>query len=138
MAEIKRKIVVKDFFNPNDHLYEDELGFREFNKEEARSVITREIFEYYICLVHLQMVFYHLDSDRYYAISTMSKPIVVKVLERDKTRSQFIYWQCDHDADAEGKIIATFEKPEDIWDNLKIEGRSLGEIIQRSFITAMN
>lgn len=45
---------------------------------------------------------------------------------------------CLIDADEDGQVIATFEKEEDIWDNLRIEGKSLEEIIPRSFITALN
>lgn len=133
----ERKIAIKDFFNPSEHLYEDELGFNASDKKEARSVITREIFEYYICLVRLQMVFYHLDTDKYYSISTMAEPIKVKILPRNLDEP-IIYWQCEHDADEDGEVIATFENEEDIWDNLRIDGKSLEEIIPRSFITALN
>ena len=33
-----------------------------------------------------------------------------------------------------GEVIATFDSPTDIWDNLKIGGHTIGEVLEKSAI----
>lgn len=42
----ERKIVLKDFYRDGEHIYEDMLGWDEENKKEARSVVSKEIYDF--------------------------------------------------------------------------------------------
>lgn len=137
MVTKQRVIVYPDFYEPGVHLYEDMLGFTPENKEEARSVNDREVFRYHICEVGLEMVFYYLETKKFYSISTMATPIKIKELKMYPERSPYPYWQCNRDQDEDATVLATFENPEDIWDNLFIEGKRIPEVLRSSFIVAL-
>lgn len=48
-----RKVVLENFYGEGKHLYEDELGWWPQSKEEAHSLVSRDIFEYEIVKVGL-------------------------------------------------------------------------------------
>lgn len=139
MAEkVNRKIVLHNFYGEGRDIYEDELGWRADSKREAGSVVSRDIFRFEIEEVGLNLAFYYLDDDTFYGIHRESYPIVCKVLPRDRSRSKYVGYQCDGDTHADGKVIASFDDEHDIWDNLKINGHSLEEVLRRSYIIGLN
>ena len=46
--QIQRKIAIKDFYGKGKHIYEDQMGFDEQQKSEARSLVAREVFRYHV------------------------------------------------------------------------------------------
>lgn len=132
-----RKIVLPDFYGKGDHVYEDELGWREEMKKEARSMVSKENFDYHVVTVGLNLGFYYIDGDTFYGIHTEQYPIEVKILPRDRTE-EYIGWQCRVDTHDIGKVIASFDDEHDIWDNLRINGKTLEEVLERSYIMALN
>ena len=44
IKEITKKIAIKDYYGKGRHVYEDEMGFRDRMKSEARSLVARECF----------------------------------------------------------------------------------------------
>lgn len=138
MVSINRKVAVKDFYGPGRCIYEDELGFRESEKSEARSYDPKEIFLYETDEIGNQIVFYRLSDGLFYAIDPQTTPAEVKILPKHPNRSPFIGFQCEHDADAEGEVIATYDTMEEMWDNLRIDGLTLEEILRESYLTHIN
>lgn len=57
--QIQRKIAIKDYYGKGDHVYEDEMGFRDRMKSEARSLVAREVFRYHVEEVGLNLGFYY-------------------------------------------------------------------------------
>jgi len=47
-------------------------------------------------------------------------------------------WQCDCDTHDDGQVLFSFVDAADIWDNVLIDGKRLDEVLERSFITALN
>lgn len=133
----KRKIVVKNYYRDRD-LYLDDLGWQENEKIEAGSFVSKEIFHYEVVYVGLNLAFYYIDNDTFYGIHTEAIPIEVKILPRDRSVGPYIGWQCDGNTHRDGEVIASFERAEDIWDNLKIDGKSLEEVLERSYIITLN
>ena len=41
-----RKVVIPNYFNDGKHLYEDQLGWSELEKDEAKSDDIKEIFDF--------------------------------------------------------------------------------------------
>ena len=136
--EIQRKIAIPDFYGKGKHIYEDQMGFDQHHKSEARSLVAREIFRYYMEVVGLNMAFYYPVTDTFYAIYNDEQPVEVYTLPRDRRRSDSIGWQCDCDPHEEDQIIATFEEISDVWDGLKIDGKDFEEVIMHSYIVALN
>ena len=84
------------------------------------------------------MAFYYIDNDTFYEIFGESTPVDFIELPRNR-EEPYIGWQSDacHWAD-EGKLIQRFENDKDVWDGIIIDGKSLDEILTRSFIFFLN
>lgn len=129
----KREIAVRNFYGEGDHIYADQLGWSDVEKREARSFVSKEIFNFEVGLVRHNLSFYYVDGDEFYGICAESEPIEVKKLYRDRNE-EFIGWQCEAHAEDDGEVICSFEKAEDLWDGVVIDGKSLEEILERSII----
>lgn len=138
MIQRNRKIAIKDFRGPGQHVYEDELGFRSDMLKEARTLVAREAFRYHVEKVGLNLAFYYPETDTFYGIHTETIPIKVKILPRHREWSEYIAWQCDNDTHDDGEVIAEFNSASEIWDNLRINGKPFEEVISKSYITALN
>lgn len=131
-----RKIVLPNFYGEGRHVYEDQLGWQKDAKEDSGSLVSREIFRFEIEEVGFNLAFYYLDNDTFYGIHTERYPIECKILPRDRTE-KYIGWQCECDTHDDGEVVASFDDEHDIWDNLKIDGHSLEEVLARSYIITM-
>lgn len=137
MIPLKRKIAVHDFYGPNKNIYEDELGWPLQEKKEAGSIVSKDIFNFQIVEVGLNLAFYYVDNDTFYGIHRECYPIECKILPKNKGE-KYIGWQCNGDTHRDGIVIASFDDEHDIWDNLKIDGHSLEEVLSRSYIIGVN
>lgn len=133
----QRKIAIENFYGDGKHIYVDELGWRQEERQEARSSVSKEIFDFEVVEVGLNLAFYYIDNDTFYGIHSEEFPILVKELPRDRTEP-YIGWQCDGDTHDEGKVLYSFDKAEDIWDNVLIDGKPLEEVLERSYIIGLN
>lgn len=141
---MQRKIVISDFGGPGDHLYEDMLGWQYEHRQEVKSSVSRVLFETYVIDWAQNFCFYYVDNDTFYGFHAQDNPIYFKKLPRDYSEP-YIGWQCEGDPHPkEGEeILGIFEVPTDsddetvwrtMWDTIKIDGKSLEEVIQRSYI----
>ena len=55
--KIQRKIAIKDFYGKGKHIYEDQMGFDEKHKSQARTLVAREVFRYHVEEVGLNLGF---------------------------------------------------------------------------------
>lgn len=133
-----RIIVVKDFFSANEHLYLDQLGWTAREKQEARSFVSKEIFEFEVVKVGLNLAFYYVDNDTFYGIHTERIPIEVKVLPRDRDASPYINSQCKGDTHVEGEVIFSCDDKNLLWGGISIDGKTLEEVLNRSYIITLN
>ena len=136
--QIQRKIAIKDFYGKGKHIYEDQMGFDEQHKSEARSLVAREVFRYHVEKIGLNLGFYYPPTDTFYAIYNDARPIEVYTMPRDRRRSDFIGWQCECDPHDQDQLIATFDDISEVWDGLKIDGKDFEEVIMHSYIVALN
>ena len=132
----QRKVVLPNFYGEGRHIYEDELGWPLEAKQEAGSVVSREIFRVEVERIGFNMTFYYLDNDTFYGIHTEMYPIECKILPRDRDYP-YIGYQCNGDTHEDGEVIASFDEVEDIWDGLKIDGKSLEDVLERSYIVLL-
>lgn len=133
-----RTIVVRDFFGNGEHLYLDQLGWTAREKQEARSFISKDIFDFEIVKVGLNLAFYYVDNDTFYGIHTERIPIEVKVLPRNNEAGLCLNSQCKGDTHVEGDVIFSCDNRDLLWDGIKIDGKSLEEVLNRSYIITLN
>lgn len=131
-----REIALKDFYGKGKHIYEDEIGWTLSIKREAGSLVSKEIFRNQVVQTGLNLAFYYIDNDTFYGIHREKYPIECKVLPRDRSEES-VGWQCRADTHDDGEVIASFDDENDIWDNLHIDGKSLEEVIARSYIMGL-
>ena len=137
-AAMDRKVVLRNFFGDGEHLYEDQLGWTRGEKTEARSLVPKEIFDFEVVLVGLNLAFYYVDDGRFYGIHNESIPIKVKILPRDTPESPYINTQCSGDTHVDGEVIFSCRDPKELWDGVRIGGKPLGEVLSRSYIITLN
>ena len=128
-----RKIALPNFYGEGKHIDEHPVVVPIEAKREAGSVVSREIFRVEVERIGFNLGFYYLDNDTFYGIHTEGDPIDCKILPRDRTKP-YIGWQCNGDTHRDGEIIASFDEVEEIWDGLKIDGKSLEDVLERSYI----
>lgn len=138
MIDRKRKVAIKDYYGKGKHIYEDELGFRDRDLQEARTLVAREAFRYHVEEIGLNLAFYYPKQDTFYGIHTESLPVRVKILPRHREWSDFVGWQCENDTHDEGEVIAVFNSASEIWDHLRIDDKPFEEVLRSSYITALN
>ena len=134
----ERKIVLKDFYVDGEHIYEDMLGWDEDCKKEARSMVSKEIYDFYVTRTGLKLGFYYIDDDSFYGINREVWPYRVYKLYRDLSIKHLGYQTSVDNFSDEGEVIASFDDEHDIWDNLRINGKTLEEVLERSYIMAIN
>lgn len=132
--KIDRTVAIRDFYGSGKHIYEDQMGFTAETRDEMRSNVNHDIFVYALGKAGYEMGFFYKPNETFYFIATMERPIQVLTLPRDKRLSRFIGWQCVPDAYEFGTVIGTYNTAEEIWDNFKIDDKSLEEIIPESYI----
>ena len=135
---MERLIAIKDFYGEGRHIYEDELGWQLEAKREARSFVSKDIFQEEIVELGYNLAFYYIDNDTFYGLHTETFPIEFKILPRDKSEL-YIGWQCEDDTHEDGEVLYSFEELDmSIWDTIRIDGKSLEDILERSYITHLS
>lgn len=87
--------------------------------------------------VGLNLAFYYLDDGRFYGIHRECIPIDVKILPLDHPENPHINSQCKGDTHVDGDVIFSCRDPKELWDGVRIGGKSLEEVISRSYIITL-
>ncbi len=130
-----REICVADFWGKGDHLYKDELGWdwRAIEQMEAESFDPKEIFQYNIVDFGWSISFYYPETDTFYAIDNELYPIVFKRLPKTH-RSKYRGLESDGDFHSRGWPLQRFKSRDELWDGIKINGKSLEYVLNHSYI----
>ena len=132
-TEFNRKIAYRDFYGIGKHIYEDQLGWTLDMKREACSLVSKKIFDELIVNVGYNLSFFYVDDGNFYGIHSEVYPIECKRFPKDLTK-EFVGFQFDGDTHHDGEVLASFNDEHDIWDNFKINGKSLDEVLRRAYI----
>lgn len=134
----KRRIAIRDFYGPGENIYIDQLGWQNADKKEARSLISKEIWEYFVCQVGLNISFYFPENDTFYGLHTEEIPYTLYKLPRNCKLSPYIGCQCTGDTHEKGEIVYEFRTREEIWDAVRIEGHSFEYVLNHSYIIKLD
>jgi hypothetical protein len=133
------KVLIPDFFGDGDPLYANQLGWDEVEKREAKSSVSKKIFNFYIEELGRNMVFYYLGDGNFYGIHSEMCPTPVFRFKKLEAKYKYdeLGEQDTHDF-RDGEILYWVDKDQDVWDVVKIAGKSLEEILQNSYIVNIN
>ncbi len=136
----KTSVIIPDFFWEGIHLLSDQIGWREIEKREARSSVSKKIFNYYIEDLGRNMMFYYLGDGNFYGIHSEMCPTPVFRFKKVPD-AKYIYLelgdQDTHDF-RDGEILCWVDENHLVWDEVKIDGKSLEEVLQNSYIVNIN
>ena len=113
------------------------IGWNESDALDAASDDSEQIFRYYIEMVGYDIVFYYLDDGCFYCIITeLFALLVERRYKNPDWDGKYIIDSAlkstsTHDG---GEVIYSTEDPAEVWDQLKINGLPIGEVLKRSVI----
>lgn len=142
---MKRNVLIENFWNVGDAngdktLREDELGWPQSLKEDAQSDYSERIFRYVIEEVGFNMVFYWIKDRNFYVIETEKTPIEVRKLYPNPEwdgKCEFLKVGLLGEGASScsaGEVLATFDDEALIWNELKINGIPIGNVLEQSKI----
>ncbi len=142
---MKSKVLIEDFWNVGDAngdktLREDELGWPQSLKEDAQSDYSERVFRYVIEEVGFNLVFYWIKDRNFYVIETEKTPVEVrKLYPNPQWDGKYEFLKVGllgegASSCSAGEVIATFDDEALIWDELKINGVPIGDVLEQSKI----
>ena len=138
MNQSERKIAIPYFYGPNGDIYEDELGWQEYDKKETGSLVSKEIWDYFICFVGLNISFYYPGNDTFYGLRAEECPYTLYKLPRCRDCDPYPGNQCSGNTHEKGEVVYQTDDRTQIWDNVRIDGHSLEYILNHSYILRLN
>lgn len=128
-------VVVPDFFGPNRPLEAWQLGWQPENRRETKTSVSKKIFNTYVAECHFNVIFYYVKDNNFYGIHAEICP--TPIFRFKKEPGKFIYDelgdQDTHDY-RDGEILYWVDNYSEIWDIVRIDGKSLEEVLQESYI----
>lgn len=144
---MESKILIENFFperyNGDRAIREEDLGWSDTIKKDAQSDYPENIFRYVVEVVGFNILFYWLKDQNFYTIETEKDPIEVRLLNPNPN------WdgKCEYlkagvfgspATSSPGKVLATYDDPTKIWDDLQIDGVPIGDVLANSFISDLD
>lgn len=128
-------VIIPNFFGDGQNLEAYQLGWDFDSKIEAKSSVSRKIFEYFVEKMGRNLIFFYVKDGNFYGIHSERCPTPVFIFKKD-INEEYIIDQLDgdtHDYD-EGEILYMVPCEQKIWDVVKIDGKPLEEVLQDSYI----
>ena len=136
------EIIVRNFFPPritqDSNLYSSMRGRGVREKFEAGSNDARKVFEYLVAECGMNLAFYYTIDGEFYGIHREAEPIEFLELPLvPNWDGKYIWESCHSNTHEEGRTLCFVDDPNDLWDSIRIKGKSLDFILAHSFITSL-
>lgn len=135
LSKRNHEVVVPNYFGDGKNLEAWQLGWQPENRRETKSSVSKKIFQTYVEEGHFNMIFYYLGDGNFYGIHAEDCPI--PVFRFNKKNRVYVDDQLgDQDTHdyRSGEILYMVPCDESVWDTVKIDGKSLEEVLQDSYI----
>lgn len=129
------EVLIHNFFGEDQPLLSNQLGWTVDQKRNAKTSVSRKVFEYFVEELQRNLIFFYVKDGNFYGIHSENCPTPVFIFKKD-TSEKYLFDQLEGDTHNydEGEILYMIPCDEKIWDVVKIEGRSLEEVLQDSYI----
>jgi len=115
-----------------------ELGWSEECIRDAMSEDPKEIFNYFV-RNFFSIIFYYVDDGNFYELFMESNPHKFwRIPKRKDWDGKFIGRQILWESHREGEVLYEFDDDTDLWQTLKVDNKSIGEVIGHSYIAEIN
>lgn len=136
--EEKLRTVIDNWMESHPVITTDDLGWNEDCIRDAMTENPEGVFNYF-WRNFFSIIFYYVDDGNFYELFMESTPHKVwripKVSDWD---GKFISSQITWESHNEGDVILEFTDDTDLWNTLKIGGKPIGEVLERSVIAEIN
>jgi hypothetical protein len=130
----KEKIIMDNWMEFHPVITEDDLGWNEECIRDAMSEDPKEIFDYF-WRNFFSIIFYYVDDGNFYELFMESEPHKFWRIPKIKTwDGQYVGRQIQWENHHEGDVLFEFTDDTDLWNTLRINGKPIGEVLERSFI----
>lgn len=128
-------VVIPNFFGEGKNLEMWQLGWQPENRRETKSSVSKKIFQTYVEEGGFNIIFYYVFDGNFYGIHAENCPVPVFRFKKEQSVYPIyaIENQDTHDY-TKGEILYMVPCDESVWDTVKIDGKSLEEVIQDSYI----
>ena len=142
-----RQVIIKNFWkvgvNGDKSLAKEDLGWSDSVKKDAQSDYPEDIFRYVTEVEGLNILFYWVKDKNFYTIETEKDPIEVRRLYLNpKWDGKYEFQKAgptgNPTTSSSGEIIATFNSPTKMWNELRINNIPIGEVLAESAIIDMD
>lgn len=137
---MSRKVLIDNFWPPylgdgDPRLYDDECGWRDFHRTDAKSNETRRVFDFYVEYYAFNLIIYIVEMDEFLYIDTING-IVFVLQPREDWDGRFIFERCEFtdNPDYDIEPIFEFESALQLWENFKYRDNDLKYLIEHSVI----
>lgn len=144
---MEQKVLIPNFFPlewyGDSCLYATDLGWSETSCLDAQSDNPESVFRYMVEVVGYNVLFFWVVTREWYTIETEKLPVEVRRLYHyEQWDGKYEYRKSGINGEPythyPGDVLATFNSPTEIWDNLKIEGVPIGDVLGQSFIAQLD
>ena len=138
----KSGIIIPNFYRLEPHELEtSDVGWTKSDMSGATTDDPEMLFRYYIDITGFNMAFYYIDDGCFYNIFTEQLPVTVHRMRPNPN------WDGKYVIDsvigggsthATGEVIYSTDDATKIWNELRIGGKSIGEVLKRSVILTLD
>lgn len=138
---MKATVLRPNFWPPywdgnSPELTTDDIGWDIVRRREAGSDKTKDIFDYYVGCLGMDLSLYYLDKDRFYYIDMMNGEVALR-RENPLWDGKYDYervsvYDCQGDKEAEDSFA--FDSVEQLWNKFNIDGKPLSYVLEHSVI----
>lgn len=130
-------------FNGDKAVYKEDLGWSDYMKRDAQSDYPETIFRYVVEIEGLNILFFWVKDRNFYTIETEKTPIEVRRISANPNWDGTCEYQKAGvngvlNTSSPGEVIATFDDPTLIWDELTIDSIRIGDVLTNSVIVELD
>jgi hypothetical protein len=135
---MEEKVVINNWAPSEPNVLSTELGWRESDYLDAESTEPEEVFNFF--WKHFNsIIFYYLEDQTFYELFMEGNPFKVwKIKPKEDWDGKWISEKISWDEHEEGDVFFTFDDDSDLWTELKINGKSIGDVLSNSLIAQIS
>ena len=136
--EKEQEIIMSNWMEFHPVITKADLGWNEECIRDAMSEDPEEIFNYF-WRNFFSIIFYYVDDGNFYELFMESTPHKFWRIPKTETwDGRFIGRQILWENHKEGEVLLEFTDDTNLWNTLKIGGKPIGEVLDRSYIAEID
>lgn len=135
---MEEKVILTNWAPSDPVILSSDLGWRKSDYLDAESRDPETVFNYFWHNFH-SIVFYYPEDGNFYELFMESEPFKFwKVNQKPNWDEKWLIEKIAWNEHEEGDVLLTFDDDTNLWDTLKIGGKTIGEVISHSVIAEIN